>query len=154
MDKIDQLEKELMLPRNGFNLKPKLPFPPKHDFEVDERENTKALGNRSNVGIANKPKTIQVLAKPNTSLKPQTSPPRPQPQLSSQKRANEIKNVINAVSSANNAISANISNLGYNNIGYNSNPKTNINNFVGRHPQEEIDLLSEKHDEYIELILE
>ena len=31
-DKIDQLEKELMLPRNGFNVRPKLPLPSKHDY--------------------------------------------------------------------------------------------------------------------------
>lgn len=77
-----------MLPRNGFNVKPKIPLPNKNDFEVEERENTKALGNRSNVGIANKPKMIQVISKPTNILKPQPSPPRPQPQITQQKRAN------------------------------------------------------------------
>ena len=76
-----------MLPRNGFNLKPKVPMPSKND-EYEERQNTKALGNRSNLGLANKPKVIQVVSKSNNTIKPQPSPPRPQPQLASQRRAN------------------------------------------------------------------
>ena len=58
-----------------------------------------------------------------------------------------------------------MSNLNYNNpnpnynSNYSSNPKgtVSVNNFVGKQhpePQEDIDLLSEKHDQYIELILE
>ncbi len=61
-DRFDDLEKELMLPRNGFNLKPKPPTMPKNENEPEiiQRENSKALGNRSNITIPVKPKTIPV----------------------------------------------------------------------------------------------
>lgn len=86
-----------------------------------------------------------------------------------------IQNVISTVNNATNAVANNLSALGnspsrfynsqgFNNQpGYNRNPQVNnfmngnsANNFVGNDKplsHEDIDILSEKHDQYIELIL-
>ena len=107
----------------------------------------------------NKPKVISANHKPRVSPKPQNSPPHPYPEHNAykQRRNSAIQNVISSVSNATNAIEVNMSNLNY---GSNHRP-TNINNFVGggntlSSPQrpEDIEQLSEKHDQYIELILE
>lgn len=117
-----------MLPRQGIQQRAKMAA----RDEEEERENTKALGNRNNIGTGphnignnHKPKVIATVGKPGP-LKPQSSPPKPQPQISSQRRNSAIQGVISAVNSANNAVNANISGLGY--------PRS-VNNFVGRQPQ-------------------
>lgn len=109
-----------------------------------------------------KPKTLTVnpLSNPKrTSPKPQNSPPHPisQPQSSSTRRtSNAIQSMLSQVNSATTAIAANLSN-----VPMHSHHNKN-NNYVGsKSPppnkaptQEDINYLSEQHDQYIELILE
>lgn len=158
------LEKELMLPRRGIATvggnRGK-----GRDEVVEENENSKALGNRSNVNLLQpKPKTLTLnpLSNPKrTSPKPQNSPPHPisQPQSSSTRRtSNAIQSMLSQVNSATTAIAANLSNVPQQHSHHNKN-----NNYIGskspppnRPPptQEDINYLSEQHDQYIELILE
>lgn len=129
LEKIDQLERELMLPRNGLQLKPNGYG---KQVEVEERENSKALGNRINVN--NKPKPISVNKK-RVSPRPQNSPPPPQPQSVSERRTSAIQKVISSVSSATNAVEA----LNYNSQVINNNFVGNNNNKQEPHPHEDID---------------
>lgn len=129
-----------MLPRSGLPLKPKVHLT--KDNEIDERENTKALGNRSNMGVINKPKLIQgsVNNKQRISPKPQNSPPHPQPQNTSQRRNSVIQNVISTVNNATNVVANNLSGLGnspnqfYSSQGFNNSPgysrSPQVNNFI------------------------
>lgn len=132
-----------MLPRQGFF--PKVPMP---KYSPDERENTKSYGNRTNSSnsvVVPKPKMVQVINQPG-GLNNKIS----QQQQQQRNRVNAVQSVINSVNNANTAIAANMSAM---------TPNL-VNNFVGsrqlpvQQVEENIGELSEKHDEYIELILE
>lgn len=137
-----------MLPRNGINLQPK----PIHKGIILEtspkgRENEKAGVNKPSA--RSKPKVIQAKVQPKSVRKV------------SQRGRQDLKGMMAEVGQATDAVD-NVSNL------Y-SPPRTPqppvpysapvVNNFIGRNgspPKQELDIgfLSEKHDQYIELILE
>lgn len=163
-----------MLPRNGIRPEPRPLHAKSQDDMEDERENTKALGNRINQNN-NKPKVISASHKTRVSPRPQHSPPQPYPEsgLSRQrKQSAAIQNVISTVSNATSAIEANMSTVHRPNLnnfvggssfhhGHNSNSHSNVPNSTNQSNvqgtplrPEDIEQLSEQHDQYIELILE
>ena len=68
-DRLMDLEKELMLPRNGFNINPRPPLAKTENEPEHLRENSKGYGNKSSFNPPPaKPKAIQITSKPKMQI--------------------------------------------------------------------------------------